>query len=225
MMLFGTLLDRIEDTLGDPSGTTWARTTTIWQWACDALREFPILRPMQLSKTITVAGNSFALPSDFRRIIRAEFPVSQDPPVYLTRKAHTDADFFYADGYYDVEPDYATGSGYLFWSSEDLAIGDVLKVYYLAGHTATFTSELASITVEDEHVNVIINHVIWLAFQERLAIQLQDPTAHTSTIQQMAAAVKVAEDNYQRALAAAIGELNSSKIVQGYAMDKFDRIY
>ena len=45
MITFGTLLTRIQAALGDPNGDTWDRTTVVWQWAQDALRDFPILRP------------------------------------------------------------------------------------------------------------------------------------------------------------------------------------
>ena len=225
MLTFGSLLDRIQDSLGDPSSATWARTTTIWQWACDALREFEIYRPKSVTITLTAAGHSNALPSDFRQVIYVEYPAAQYPPEYLNRRNHLEPGFFDDEYGYDVDRDYDAGEGYLLWTSKYLAIGESIIVRYAAAHTSSFSSELSTITVENHHVQIIINHVILFAYQERLAIQLQDPTAHTSTIQQMSDAVSKAEKVYLDSLQKALTDLSTSERVEGWKVDKFDRIY
>ena len=88
------------------------------------------------------------------------------------------------------------GREYILWVSNNLAIGDIVIVRYLAAHTTEFANEYSYITIENQYVQVIINHVVLMAFTERLATQLQDPTAHTSTIQQLTTSVQAAEANY-----------------------------
>ena len=125
----------------------------------------------------------------------------------------------------DVDRDYDAGEGYILWTSKYLTVGESIIVRYAAAHTSSFSSELSTITVENHHVQIIINHVILMAYQERLAIQLQDPTAHTSTIQQMSDAVSKAEKVYLDSLHKALADLNTSERVEGWKVDKFDRIY
>ncbi len=225
MITFGTLLSRIQSALGDTTGATWDRTTTLWDWAQDALRDFPILRPKTVLETVSTAGHSFTLPSDFRRVIYVEYPISQDPPDYLARKSHLDIDFYSNTGFYDVDRDYDEYGGYIMWISDDLAVGGEVMVRYLASHLAEFSSEATLITVENQYVQVLIYHVILMAFTERLATQLQDPTAHMDITRQMAEAVKAAETNYLHALEAATADVSSSQRVEGWKLDRFDRIY
>jgi hypothetical protein len=225
MITFGTLLTRIQSALGDTTGATWDRTTVIWPFAVDAIRVFPILRPKTVVQVVDTAGHSFTLPSDFRKVIYVEYPLYQDPPEYLMRKPHLDATFFGEDGFYDVDRDFDSGEDYIMWISDDLAVDDVVSVRYLATHTTDFANEYAYITIENQYVQVIVNHVVLMCFQERLGTQLQDPTAHTSTIQQMAEAVKSAQAVYLASLTRAEEELTSSQRVSGWKVDKHDRIY
>ena len=225
MITLGTLLTRIQNALGDPNGTTWDRTTTVWPFAVDAIRVFPILRPKTVVQTVEEAGHSFTLPSDFRKVIYVEYPLYQDPPEYLMRKPHLDATFFGEDGFYDVDRDYDTGEDYLMWISDDLAVDDVVSVRYLATHTTDFANEYAYITIENQYVQVIVNHVVLMCYQERLGAQLQDPTAHTSTVQQFAEAVKSAQAVYLASLTRAEEDLSSSQRISGWKVDKHDRIY
>jgi hypothetical protein len=225
MITFGTLLTRIQSALGDTSGATWSRTEVIWTFAIDAIRDFPILRPKTTAHTVGDAGHSFTLPSDFRKVIYVEFPPYQDPPEYLMRKSHLGTDFFGEDGFYDVDRDYDSGGDYILWTSNSLVTDDIVIVRYLATHTTEFANEYSYITIENQYVQVIINHVVLMCYQERLATQLQDPTAHTSTIQQMSDAVKTAEINYLDHLNRAQLDISNSQRIAGWKVDKHDRIY
>ena len=225
MITLGTLLTRIQHALGDPLGAIWDRTSTVWPFAVDAIRDFPILRPKTVVHHLATAGHSFTLPSDFRKVIYVEYPPYGDPPTYLMRKPHLDVNFYGEDGFYDVDRDYDTGGDYMMWISNSLAVDSIIMVRYLATHTTEFANEYSYITIENQYVQVIINHVILMCFQERLSTQLQDPTAHTSTIQQMAEAVKSAEINYLQHLARAQEDVSNSQRIEGWKVDKHDRIY
>jgi hypothetical protein len=88
---FQTLLTDILLALGDNSGTTWSRTDRIFPWAIEAIKNFPILRPM-----LDDHGNGVSavytvdMPTDFRQVISVEYPISQQPPAYLVRKNRLD---------------------------------------------------------------------------------------------------------------------------------------
>jgi hypothetical protein len=86
-------------------------------------------------------------------------------------------------------------------------------------------TEYTYITIENQYIQVIINHVSLMCFQERLSYQLQDPTAHTSTIQQMSEAVKAAQEVYIASLKRAEADLAIARRIPGYKVDKHDRIY
>jgi hypothetical protein len=189
------------------------------------MRDFPILRPKSTVYTVTEAGHSFTLPSDFRKVIYVEYPPYQDPPEYLQRKGHLSTTFFGEDGFFDVDRDYDSGEEYLLWVSNSLAVDDIIIVRYLAGHITEFANEYSYISIENQYVQVIINHVVLMCFQDRLAAQLQDPTAHTSLIQQLSEAVKAAEINYLDHLKRAQADVSNSQRVSGWKVDKHDRIY
>ena len=158
-------------------------------------------------------------------MIYVEYPVSSDPPDYTARKGHLDIDFYERTGNFDVDRDFDSDGGYILWLSDYLEKDQVVIVRYLATHLSEFASENTLITVENQYVQVLVYHVILMAFTERLSTQLQDPTAHTSTIQQMGEAVKTAEKNYMDLLNKATTDLSSSQRVEGWQVDRFDRIY
>ena len=57
----------------------WPRTTVVWGFAQDAIRDFPILRPKSIAHTMDAAGHSFTLPADFRKVIYVEYPAIPRP--------------------------------------------------------------------------------------------------------------------------------------------------
>src|SRR4030043_907384 len=99
--------------LGDPLAATWRRTSVIWPWLQEAVLNFPLLRPMIQDYTNGVSiVYSYAAPSDFREVITVEYPISQQPPIYLARKNRLDPDFYSAAGYYDIDHNYIDGGGW-----------------------------------------------------------------------------------------------------------------
>ena len=229
MITFGTLLTRIQSALGD-DGSIWSRNEVIWPFAIEAIRAFPILRPSSVVITMTSDKHTFTLPSDFRAVIYVEFPCYQDPPQYLMRKNHLDVNFYSEPGFFDVDRDYVTEDkdpnyAYAMWVSNNLVTGDVLIVRYNASHTTEFANEYSYITVENQYVHILISHVVYMCFQERLAKQLQDPTAFSNTIAQLSDAVKIAETTYVNKLNRAVEDLSSSERISGWKVDKHDRIY
>jgi hypothetical protein len=213
--------------LGDASATTWARTTVIWPWCIEAMKTFPILRPMKDDHTNGAAVvYSFAAAVDFRYVISVEYPVGQTPPVYLVRKNRLDPSFYRKSGYYDVDHDYATGSGWIIYVSGGIAALAHIYTQYLANHDLAMADDAGHlITIPDEYENVLIAQVICRAYRERLSYFMQSPTAQTNVIMQYTDMVQKAEDSYNALLAAAQKRLADSRVTGDKFVDKFDRVY
>ena len=212
---------------GDEDAATWSRTDIAIPWCKEALRVFPILRPMLDDHTNGASlVYSYAMPADFRELISVEYPISQVPPVYLVRKNRLDPNFYNEAGYYDIDYDYSTGSGYFVYVSGGVAALAHIKTQYLGAHaTALADNSTDVITVPDQYEHIIIAYFITRAWRERLGVTMRDPTAHTSLVMQLTEMVRKSEENYKNLVAAAMQFISESKITPHNEVDKFDRVY
>jgi len=224
---FTKLLSDCLVAMGDETAATWDRTDTIWPWAIEGILAFPILRPMIDDHTngLTLVY-VYDLPADFREVITVEYPISQVPPVYLVRKNRLDPDFHIAAGYYDIDHNYVSGSGYVCYVSGGIAAAAHIKMQYLANHdTAMLDDATDLITIPDEYENILVAYVLAKGFRERLSAYMIIPTAHSSLIMQMTEMVRRAEENYVNLVLRAQQKLADSRITPNVAVDKFDRVY
>jgi hypothetical protein len=137
-----------------------------------------------------------------------------------------DPSFFASEDHYDIDRDYATGSGWILWVSKLLAIDEQVNINYLATHDTDLTDAPTSyITVPDEYENILIAYVVAKGYRERLGVYLQDPTAHTSLIMQMTDMTQKAEANYQQLVLRAQEKLAQSRSSPHMQADRFDRVY
>jgi hypothetical protein len=213
--------------LGDPLAATWSRTSIIWPWLQEAVLNFPILRPVMDDHTngVTVVY-SYAAPSDFREVITIEYPVSTQPPSYLSRKNRLDENFWDGVNYYDIDHDYSSGTGWMIYVSGGVAASAHIKMQYLANHSTTIVDDSSTPwTVPDEYESIIVAYVVAKAYRERLSFYMQNPTAHTSLVLQLTEMVKKAEDNYRELSQRAMVRLADSRITPNVASDRFDRVY
>ena len=222
---FSTLLTDCLVSLGDDDASTWSRTDKIWPWAIEAMMAFPILRGMELEYTMLAASHKVTLPADFREIISVEYPIDQEPPAYLTRLNHLDPLFYQAVTYYDIDRDYKTGKGWFLFVAKKLAIGEKVRISYLANHSTDVDDVNKLITIPDEYENILVAYVVAKAYRERLGAYMQDPTAHTSIIMQMTDMTRKAEENYNQMVLRAQEKLAESRSSPHMASDKFDRVY
>jgi len=223
---FTTLLTDCLVALGDSTAVTWSRTDQIWPWCIEAMMAFPILRGMEFEYTMLAASHKVTLPADFREIISVEYPIDQEPPVYLTRLNHLDPSFYSAETYYDIDRDYKTGKGWLLYVAKKLAIGEKVRISYLANHSTDVADDNAKlISVPDEYEGILIAFVVAKAYRERLGAYMQDSTAHTSIILQMTDMVRKSEDNYNQLVIRAQEKLAESRTSPHMASDKYDRVY
>jgi hypothetical protein len=213
--------------LGDSLAATWSRINIMMPWCIEAIQSFPILRPMLDDHTNGASiVYSYAMPADFRQLISVEYPISQQPPVYLVRKNRLDPNFYNQDGFYDIDHDYSTGTGWTMYVSGGIAAAAHIKTQYLANHdTAMTDSEECMLSVPDEYETILISSVMCRAYRERLGYMMQDPTAHMTVITQMTEMVHHMEEYYQSQVAAAQAKLANSIVSPRQAADKYDRVY
>jgi hypothetical protein len=166
---FQSLLSACLVALGDSTGAMWSRTDVIWPWCIEAMLAFPILRPMQDTPSTAAATHVITLPSDFREIISVEYPVGQEPPVYLSRRNSFDPNFYSSDEYYDIDRNYASATGWVLVFSKKLLIDSDVVVNYLAIHDTDLDDASDSyITVPDEYVNILVAYMLAKGYRERL---------------------------------------------------------
>jgi hypothetical protein len=225
---FKTLLTDCLVALGDSTGATWSRVNRMWPWVIEAMKTFPILRPMLDDHTNgALASYGLQLPTDYREIISVEYPINQFPTSYLIRKNRLDPDFYHDVCFYDVDHDYATGTnGYILYLSGPIAPLAHIMTQYLANHDlAMADDDLHFITIPDQYVDILIAQVICRAYRERLSFYMQNPTSTTNVIMQLTDMVLKAEESYHSMLTAAQLKLADSRISGDKKVDKYDRVY
>ncbi len=210
--------------LGDSGATVWSRVNRMSPWCIEAIRSFPILRPMRDAHVNGAAEAWFVdLPDDFREVISVEYPVGVG---YLARKNRLDPNFYDEAGYFDVDHNYDTGTGFRMYFSGPIAALATVCTQYLATHdTAMLDDSSTVISVPDEYESILIAQVMCRAYRERLSYAMQDPTAHTNIIYQLTNMVQKMEDNYNHLLSDAQRRMTSSIVSPPMHVDKFDRVY
>jgi hypothetical protein len=225
---FSSLLDDCDLSLSntrDGSGPTWT-ATQLARWAIEGMLSFPILRPMEITFTFIASSYDIDLNPDFREMIAVEYPIHQTPMVFLKRMSRHEDAFYQDTTHYDVEPDYDDGIGFKLWLSQALEIGDEITIDYLANHDTTLLdNDSDTVTIEDDHVPIIVAYVVWKAYQERLAEYMQQVSAYSQIITQLVKAVDEAYQRYHTMLAAALAYRSHSLITPSWKVDHHDRVY
>jgi hypothetical protein len=223
---FDAFMDHVFGALGDPTATTWSRTDQILPWSFEAFTAFPILRPRYLDKTAPANVYKYRLPVDFREIISVEYPITKQPPEYLTRKNRFDPAFWSSSNYFDIDNDYTTGDLYTIYFSGVFTNATHMYLEYLGLHDTDLTDDGAHfISIPDEYETIVITSVMCRAYRERLGKYMQNPTAQSSIIMQMTAMVEHLEAYYKQQLADALASLAESRVSPRLASDKYDRVY
>jgi hypothetical protein len=221
------LQERCELALNDATNATWG-AETLQQWILDAIRDYSQYFPRLQTATTTIStaspGHSFDLPTDFLSVLLVEFPTGEDPPEYLTRRSRTHPQFYDYEGYYDVEASHdATGTGTLYLSEEP-SNGESFVLTYHATH-ATDLDDTDTITVREDHEEILILFVVWTAFKERAATEQQDPDTTIHLLQQIVKAAEQAEAEYRRALRRAESHRADGGWAGSWTADVYDPIY
>jgi hypothetical protein len=222
MTLFGSFLTRVMYSLGDPTEAHWSRSNEVWYWLIEAIREFPILRPMSADVSDASDRHQIELPADFKEVIAVQWPITSEMRMH-TRRSRLAAGFYSGD-YYDVDRDYAAGSGWMLWMGREVPYAQPVRVSYLALHD-TAMGENTPLTVPDQYLNILTEYCLLRAWTERLSNEIRDPTAHSATIAEINRAIAGHRQTYHKLVDQAVRELTTSRVTLDHRLDGHDRIY
>lgn len=147
-----------------------------YQWSDDQLNDYLNRAILEYSQHFPLYGQAtlesddgaheFNLPLNARSLLSVQYPASQVPPRWLERRAHTHADFYVQDGFYDViwKGDDTTTS--LLLISDAGQAGRYISVEYTYNHPE-LSNDTTNITVEARHRELLVLYVRLCVIKER----------------------------------------------------------
>ena len=196
------------------------------QWINDAIADYSVYFPRLLTYELKLVADqyeySLAGLTNPWHIVRVEYPVSDDPPSYLTRRRVTDKRGFRGGYYYDV---LGTPPATLVIANGDWATNDDCVVTYEADH-AYLDEDTDTCTVPELHLELILLFVRMAALQEEAARETQDPRTNTLILGTLGLNAGRAEREYRAKLGEFLRQTGMTAQVAGWAMpDGGDRVY
>jgi hypothetical protein len=194
------------------------------QWINDAINEysgyFPYHALVEIDVTagtqeydLTVAGAWFIF-----GVVSAEYPVGEDPPVYLQFKSRLDPAFTLGN-YYDLTGD----------PPETILLGDPYKTdqcnVFISGRHTIPSADSTALTITSQHHDLIRSFVIWRAMAFLETYTAIDPGRKAGMIAAVGKTAATAERFYYYKLKQAQGKAVRSGIAGQWRMDDKDRIY
>jgi len=225
--------DLAQNALGDAGAATWAQAI-VEEWVTLAIRDygthFSMITATTISCTTDVRG--YALPSDFLSMVNVQYPYSVANPYQagtdLQRRSRTDPDFWNEDGYYDwLHVRSAGDETPVLYISTKPTSGDLINVVYSAlyYHRDDSSPLITYCRVPDQHLPILVQYVMFLAAQERLNTELQDPDRTIHLIDDLQRAARAAKKTYDEMITAAKVGTADARQTPRWEMDRFDPIY
>ena len=205
---FSDFVNRCQLFLNDEGAGTWD-TEMIATFLNDAVRDYSQHFPRVQEQTIETADGIqyYDLAQDFLGVLSVEYPAGQVPPAYLSRKSYTAGGFWHSNSYYDILPNRSADDPDELWISADTAGGEQITVRYHALHTliADPAAPAESLTVPQEHQQLLVKYVRWQAALHLASAEQQAPTSNSSLLMaQLAQNARRDELAYHTAVAQAL---------------------
>ncbi|HEC61428.1 hypothetical protein LCGC14_0705770 [marine sediment metagenome] len=211
--------------LGDLLAPVGFSDMQINQWVVDSIAEYSKHFPRTLTTTISTTADDrkYDLPEDYIGALSVEYPTGEDPPAYLLHREYTHANFWQVDGYYSVvKRDDGTDVDEL-WMSKKPGAGETITMMYHGNHDY-LDADADVCTVPDNHIELLVLFVRWLANQEIASTEAREPDPTSLNINTMELNTFRAERAYRNRLKEY--RLAAGKSVQvRWAMDKHDSVY
>ena len=185
--------------LGDLTAPTHWSDLQINQWINDAVADYSIYFPRKRAVSLEMeAGlHVYLLPEDFRAVLSAAYPGSQDAPQYLQRLSYQETDFWELPARYDIlRWDDGSKSSEL-WLSESPADGETLELEILADH-ASLDDDGDLCTVPDRHLEILVLFVRWASLQELASTEARNPDPTTLSMSVLDSNATRAERAYRK---------------------------
>lgn len=216
------LRETCQRTLADSSGTTFT-DDLVNGWIKEAIEEYS----QHFGKVVDVSVGSiadgtysYAVSERMGNILQVEYPLSQDPPEYLTRRAYDSDDFWLHADSYDFIHTKGEDASILYLSDPSQATTATITALRSFDETAT------AIEVPTKHEPILIARVRWSARQYAADAEMLAPTSNSSLLMaQMEQNAKSARGSYFKLLLSALMAASGESVVVKWSMDKWDRVY
>ena len=214
------LREHCQRVLNDASGTNFT-DALVDGWIKEAIQEYSqYFRKVTYTVVMGVVSGTYnySITADkFSEIIRVEYPIAQDPPVYLVRRDYGSEAFWKHGDSYDYQHIKGEEEGELFIS--DPTQGGLLTMH----GRRSYNENATTIEVPNMHHPVLVARVKWQARQHQADGEMQDPTSNSSLLMaQMEQNAKSARRDYFSLLYAAIANESGKSRRGRWRMDKWD---
>ena len=231
MTTLNELANRCNRALADQSEATWD-DSTLEQWIVEAIRDYSLHFRMLASSTYdcVASQHNYELPADCLEVELVEYPKSQDPPKYLKPYSRKNADFWGAEGYYDVDYSgtadvsgtYTRGT---LWISEDPVATEDIELLYWAQHNTAVTSD-SELSVPPEHEHLLVCFVVWKAAVHLLMNEIQSPDTSRAMVDAYRRTANNMHDAYEATLRTAKTAADrAGTTATPWKSDDYDRVY
>jgi hypothetical protein len=211
--------------LGDTSSPYTFSDLQINQWINDAIADYSVHFPRTLDKTIDCSDgvHSYDLPTNFIAVTRVEYPTGEEPPDYLVRRAHTQANYWQQTGHYDIIHRHDQSDASELWISESPSAGENIAIQYLGVH-AYLDDGTDTCTIPDRHLELVVLFVRWAAYQELASTESADPDPTSLGMGTLELNAYRAKREYRTKLND-WKEAESGSATAPWSMDRWDRVY
>jgi hypothetical protein len=226
MSTLANIADEAQNVLSDSAAATWSQAT-VEEWINAAIRDYSnhFPRLVETTQSTTADDRTYDLPADFQTMVKVEYPDGQDPPEYLSRLSYKHPQFWQGDYWYDVVFKDNVADAAEFWMSKKPAASETIRWHYLATHDFTLASG-GTVTVPEQHENLLIAFVVWKAHQELLMAEQQSPTSNSSLLMgQLANNADRAKRAYFQAVAQALRGREGTSAQLAWRPGGSERIY
>lgn len=226
MTTLANLADEAQNVLSDSAASVWSQAQ-VEEWVNAAIREYSRFFPRVVESDISCTADvhKYDLPAGFQSVLSVEYPKDEDPPEFLTWRGYKQANWWGASGFYDVVRNEDDNNVNQLWISEDPSAGETITVIHTADHDCNLAAG-GTVTVPEYHHDLLIAHVVWSAYRERLSAEVGSSYPNLDHMNSLSAAVAAAAAEYRQQLDDAINTIEQPLPYTGpWAADKFDRIY
>jgi len=224
-LALAALLQSARYAINDATLNTDFTDDQIEDWIAQGIRDLNHHFPRRLNYTITTTEGThiYDLEIEHLAILSAEYPTGETPPAYLKYKPYNDYGFWLEDGHYDFIRRFDADSTNppQFVLSDTPPEDEVITLELWAEHDVTADP----LTILERHVPLVLQWVIWKSWEAMAGLEGKDPTLGHATADKYFMSARRAEQLYRQALKAAKDAEGESAVMQGWRMDRWDRVY
>lgn len=227
MTTLNELIQQVRNLSSDTSVTPTFTDAEITDFINRAISDLTQYFPRQIAYQVsaTAGTHEYYLEVTHIAVLSAEYPISQDPRRYLTRRPYTDIVFWLSDEYYDFYQtlDADSGNPPVLVISANPTAGQKINLQLTCEHNL-LTDPTDETTILAHHEPLIGLFCLWKMWQHLAIEEGMDPNPLKPITQTNSANAIAAEATYRAALKDAQAAAHPSAVVP-WRMPGPDRVY